>query len=441
MHTTLALGPTLTAICIFSSSVFAAAAPKLWPGGPLRTDGPVIRDTTNALFIYRGINWPGEGEVMIPEGLQYASIENIVSRAKSLNVNAVRMGWATEMVDQIYERGHDVSLIDALTTPLGSENATVILSKIIQHNPSFTANTTRLQVWDAVATELATQELHMIVNNHVSKAIWCCNLTDGNGWFGDTYFEVAKWRRSLNYMAEHAYNKWPAATALSLRNELRPAEDNPVANATYGWPKWYDEMTSAATEMHEHHPDALILFSGLNYDHELNPITAGESLSADDERTFKLSDFSYADKIVFELHSYDNSITNCTKLQHDLYERGFNALDVRAESTAVNHAPVIMTEFGFAQNGSDYLGTYAQCLKDFITGEDRQGPGAAIEGPIGWLQWTVGVGGSYYIRQDIQDFDDWWALGNHDWTDWRNETVLNAYQIPMIEAVAGYLGQ
>ncbi|CRK24180.1 hypothetical protein BN1723_013190 [Verticillium longisporum] len=38
-----------------------------------------------------------------------------------------------------------------------------------------------VDVWDAVAAELQQAELHMIVNNHVSKAVWCCSPDDGNG--------------------------------------------------------------------------------------------------------------------------------------------------------------------------------------------------------------------------------------------------------------------
>ncbi|KAL9948962.1 hypothetical protein D7B24_009491 [Verticillium nonalfalfae] len=368
---------------------------------------------------------------MIPEGLQYSSIADVVAKIKSLNMNSVRMGWATEMVDDILDNGGDVSIKETMTRVLGEELAVDVVSDILKHNPSFTEETTRLEVWDAVAAELQKAELHMIVNNHVSKAVWCCSPDDGNGWFDDTYFDVVKWKRSLDFMTRHAKQNWPAATAHSLRNELRIV--NSAANDTYGWSRWYDEMTDAAAIVNAADPDALVIYSGLNYDHELNPITAKLPLSETDPRVFDLADFDYADKIVFELHTYDNWMTNCTFFQSELYNRGFNALDTSAESTSRNIAPVFFSEFGFAQNGTDYLGVYAQCLKDFITGDKRIGAASRIEGPIGWLQWTIG--GSYYMRQGIPDFDDWWAILNHDWSNWRNETVLKAWQIPMVEAV------
>lgn len=427
----LALVAHLSIGVALAGSATALIQHQPWPHGPFKTDGLRIIDSSGKPFVYAGINWPGEGEVMIPEGLQYSSIADVVAKIKSLGMNSVRMGWATEMIDDILDNGGDVTIANALGRVLGPENATTILGQIVEHNPAFSAKTTRLQVWDAVAAEIHKQQLHLIVNNHISKALWCCSSTDGNGWFGDTYFDVRKWKRSLNYMAHHARKNWPAATALSLRNELREVV-NPIVNATYGWSLWYDEMTSAAAGIHAANPDALIFFSGLNYDHELNPITAGQPLSDSDNRRFNISDFDYADKIVFELHSYDNWMTNCTHFHSLLYSRGFNALDVSRTSTARNVAPVILTEFGFAQNGTNYQDVYAQCIQDFVTGENRRAEAARIEGSIGWLQWTIG--GSYYIRQGIQDFDDWWAVLNHDWSDWRNTTVLDAYQRPMVKA-------
>ena len=35
-----------------------------------------------------GVNWPGSADTMVPEGLQYASIPDIVSKIKSIGMNA-----------------------------------------------------------------------------------------------------------------------------------------------------------------------------------------------------------------------------------------------------------------------------------------------------------------------------------------------------------------
>jgi hypothetical protein len=43
------------------------------------------------------------------------------------------------------------------------------------------------KVFDAVAAELADQEIWVHLDNHVSKAQWCCGADDGNAWFGGGY--------------------------------------------------------------------------------------------------------------------------------------------------------------------------------------------------------------------------------------------------------------
>jgi hypothetical protein len=420
------------------TACLAAALPQHsnWPDGPFKTSGPNIIDASGNTVVYAGVNWPGAADVMIPEGLQYASISFIVSAIKSLGMNAVRLTYAIEMIDDILSPSSgDVSLSTALSIALGPANATTVLAQIIQHNPTFTANTTRLQVFDAVAAELAAQHVYLHLDNHMSRGAWCCSLTDGNGWFGDTDFDVAKWKRGLAFMADHAGRNWPAMTSMSLRNELRQVENDTAVNATYGWGKWYEEMTNAAEGIHGANGDTLIFFSGLDYDHTLGPVVRGEEL--DGEGTvFRKGDFAYGDKIVWELHSYDNSATDCAELQADLYERGFDALDTSGTGDAVNVAPVVLTEFGFEQNATDYQSVYAQCLKGFVTGEGREGEEPQrLKGKIGWMQWVVA--GSYYIRSGTQDYDETWGLFNHEWTAWREEMVVQDYTTAMVQGTLG----
>jgi hypothetical protein len=160
---------------------------------------------------------------MLPEGLGYQSIATIVQKLADTGFNTVRLTFAIEMVDDILDNGGDVTLSATLTNALGPTNGTAMLAKIINNNPQFNANTTRLQVglfpriaaqknskilivlkvFDAVAAGLAGQHIYVHLDNHVSKAMWCCSLTDGNSWFGDTYFDTDKWVRGLSYMAAH----------------------------------------------------------------------------------------------------------------------------------------------------------------------------------------------------------------------------------------------
>lgn len=117
-----------------------------WPDTPFYTSGRDIKNALNDTVTYAGVNWPGAADVMIPEGLQYQSISTIVSKIKTLGMNVIRLTYAIEMVDDIYEGG-DISLEDALTLALGATNGSKVLNEILAANPSFSANTTRLQVW------------------------------------------------------------------------------------------------------------------------------------------------------------------------------------------------------------------------------------------------------------------------------------------------------
>lgn len=87
-------------------------------------------------------------------------------------------------------------------------------------------------------------------------------------------------------------------------------------------------MTDAAAGVHAVNPDTLIIFSGLDYDHDLSiPVTGHTLNGTTDSQTFDMASMPYRDKFVWELHSYDNSETNYTKLQSQYYHRGFSALD------------------------------------------------------------------------------------------------------------------
>jgi hypothetical protein len=73
----------------FACSAVAVAVPSpkasSWPYGPLVTEGRWIRNTKNEIVTPVGVNWPGHGEAMIPEGLQYASITKVLKDIKSLS--------------------------------------------------------------------------------------------------------------------------------------------------------------------------------------------------------------------------------------------------------------------------------------------------------------------------------------------------------------------
>lgn len=170
---------------------------------PLSVNNQWIVDSKNATVALVGVNWAGHERTMLPEGLQYQSISHIVTKIAETGFNSVRMTFAIEMVDDIVERGGDVTLKTTLQNALGPENGTAVMNQIMKNNPSFNETTKRLDVWDAVAAELGRQNIYVHLDNHVSKAGWCCTPYDGNGWFGDANFNTSNWVRGLSFMAEH----------------------------------------------------------------------------------------------------------------------------------------------------------------------------------------------------------------------------------------------
>lgn len=130
---------TLTASLLSTADAF--------PNLPLVVDGPQMIDTTGASVKLAGTNWPGHGGVMVPEGLQYQSIQTIVSDIKSLGMNVVRLTYAIQMIDQIYDNGgEDIDLQTAFVDALGDDNGTSVLAAVLANNPQFTESTKRLEV-------------------------------------------------------------------------------------------------------------------------------------------------------------------------------------------------------------------------------------------------------------------------------------------------------
>lgn len=211
-------------------------------------------------------------------------------------------------------------------------------------------------------------------------------------------------------------SSWTALTSLSLRNEPRRPDNNATLAETYNWQYWYEYVKEGAAAVSAANPDPLVILSGLDFDTYLTPVVRGTALTPG-TATFSRADFA-ADKVVLELHNYANSVADCASLESSLYNNGFEALNTTAD---VNHFPVLLTEWGFAQDGATYLKPYTQCLAEYLPAQKA-----------GWMIWVVA--GSYYIRSGTQDYDETWGLLSHDWSDWRDPAFVNSTLAPMVEA-------
>lgn len=152
-------------------------------------------------------------------------------------------------------------------------------------------------------------------------------------------------------------------------------------------------MIPAAKAVYAANPNILIFFSGLNSDTNVSPLVSGRDLGAG--YRFDVEKFPFAHKVVLELHDYswDQTVSDCVQYDADLNIDGFYVLNMSTPDVQ-NRLPVVMTEFGFAPE--TYSSLYAQCLKQFL-----------ISKHVGWTMWDIG--GSYYIRQGIQNYDEQWG--------------------------------
>lgn len=207
--------------------------------------------------------------------------------------------------------------------------------------------------------------------------------------------------------------------SIGLRNELRQP-DNPGSSLPYTWSTWYTEITSAASLVNAANPAILIFLSGLNFDTTLAPLPNADDLG--NGTSFLLRDFAYRENLVLELHNYQNAATECASIESGLWNSGFSATD----AGAVNHMPVLLTEFGFSQAGDAWNSTYASCLRELMP-----------KWKSGWMVWALG--GSYYVRSGTQDYEETWGLLSHDWSAWRGGDAIDALKGMVDDTLASVL--
>ncbi|KAI3338544.1 glycoside hydrolase family 5 protein [Ustulina deusta] len=451
-----------TLICSFLSgrAFFASATPpqnveqstvgpsREWPYAPFSTRGRDIVNNRGDVVTWAGVNWPMSGETMIPEGLEWKSAADILDDVASVGFNYIRMGYAIQMIDEIYDRnGHDVPMIDALTAALGSSNGTRVAKDIVSKNPGWTIRTTRFEIWSDIARTALQKGIFIHPDVHVGKGQWCCSHADGNAWFEDVSFPVRNWLRGLSHVATWA-KQHPNIVSMSLRNELRESWNR--TDLHYNWATLVGNMTAGADAIHAANGDLLITWSGMQYDQDLSALTAGANLLTApcykctairdarrrDPVVFDLAAHPWADKLVWELHLYGGSedldTGTCDVVEAGLYRNGFNALGIEpsAAGCALTRdcpaprrlAPVVFSEFGHAQDGGLYDDLLQNCIRNFT-----------IRHRVSWMTWSLA--GSYRIRQGTQGLADTWGLTSADWSAWRDPGTIEGYWEPWVRAM------
>jgi endoglucanase len=218
----------------------------------------------------------------------------------------------------------------------------------------------------------------------------------------------------------------PNIVSMSLRNELRESWN--VTNLYYEWDTLVGNTTAGADAIHEANPDLLILWGGMQYAQDLSALTSGKNILTapsykctairDAARRepvyFNLDDHPWADKLVWELHLYnmseDVNTGTCDIVKANFYRNEFNALGMYAPPAcnitkdcpkAVRETPVILNEFGSAQDTTLFNNTLQNCIKEYTVDND-----------VSWMMW--GIAGSYRVRSGVQGFPDTLGMTNYN---------------------------
>lgn len=211
---------------------------------------------------------------------------------------------------------------------------------------------------------------------------------------------------------------------MSLRNEPRqPLTNITLYSETYNWQTWYNYTKLGASVINTANPDLLIFLPGMDSSTQLGAIVRGEPLTPG-TAPFNKTDFArdYTDKLVLEMHAYNilpsDNPADCPSFEEKLYNNGFETLT----DSAANQFPLLVTEFGFAQDATTWRSdVYAACVAEYLP-----------EQKVGWFLWVVA--GSYYTRQGNHDHDEPWGLLTHDWSAWRSPEFVEGGLRGMVNA-------
>ncbi|MQM01746.1 hypothetical protein Taro_034499 [Colocasia esculenta] len=390
-------GTLLLLFLLFFALSFPALGVRLRLGRaaitlPLRTDSRWVVDGGGRRVKLACVNWAAHMEPMLAEGLGKQPLDGISKRVAAMGFNCVRLTWALYMLT-------DASLAGLTATASLERLGLAESAAAVRVNNPHLADLTVVQAFQAVVANLASNGIMVILDNQISKPEWCCSRYDGNGFFGDEYFDPDEWVRGLTQMAT-LFNGTSNVVGMSLRNELR----GPRQNVT----EWYRYMLRGAEAVHSANPDVLVILSGLDYDKDLSFLAE------------KPAELSFAGKLVFELHWYGFSdggdwesgnpnevcggvVRNVTRKGCFLLEQGW---------------PLFLGEFGVDQGSlSPADGRFLSC---FLS--------VAAELDLDWALWALQ--GSYYVREGMLAYDETYGILSWDWCKARN-----SYFLPRIAAL------
>lgn len=293
----------LASSCVLSSAQTTAIAP------PLHTEGHRIVDAKGRALRLTSVNWYGfDQKEYVPGGLDHAPLAQIVDQIHQIGVNSVRLPWANETL----------------------EHNPIVPDYAIAANPQFRGKHA-MDVMDSVIAALAHAHILILLDNHMSRADWCCSETDDNGLWYNAEYPESKWLADWQTIARR-YRSQPWVAGADLRNELRSGAAWGGSDAEHDWHAAAERGGKAVLDAN---PNLLIVVESPEYS---TNFTGFDKLPVN---------LPVAHRLVYSPHAYYSA-------EHKFanYEELKQAYDTRAGFLLNTHpeVPLWVGEFGACQN-------------------------------------------------------------------------------------------
>lgn len=359
--------------------------------GLLQTQGRWIVDKHGQRVKLASVNWSGaETQAYVVGGLDVRRLDDLARTIKGGGFNSVRLPWSNQLVE-------DDPVVDA---------------KYLAANPKLQGHTA-LQVMDAVIAALGKQGVMVVLDNHRSRADWCCDEDHGDGlWYTPQYPE-SEWLADWTTMATR-YNHARNVVAAELRNEIRPQPQlapGPTM-ATWGDGSALTDWRAAAQRGGEAvlkaNPALLVIVGGTEYQGNLTGV---------DEAPVRLS---VPNRVVYAAHEYRWFHSNTELADYPAFAAGLDSRWGYVLSPGQSWtAPIYVSETGTCTNPN----VTEQCTATdptYLADISRYLREADIDFAYWPFNGTQGVG---YNR--TYGLPETYGLMAPDWSGYGNQQVLS----------------
>lgn len=222
-------------------------------------------------------------ERFVVNGLDEVDIDVLSKNITDFGFNCVRLVFSLEM---FYDN------------PVVADDA-------VSANPQL-QGMTAMEVFDATVESLTNAGAMIILNNHISDAMWCCGEWDDNGLWHNADYSADQWIGTLKAFTTR-YQDNLFVIGNDLRNEIRADRDEKLF-ATWGDGNvdtdWKLAATTAGNEILAENPNQLIFVEGLNYANDMSPIR-DSPISLDVSNRLVYSFHIYSWQYVTSFRNYD----------------------------------------------------------------------------------------------------------------------------------------